>query len=55
MPKKKSTDFTETTRVGSVYQVFESYRKSGLDASGRAPVFVEPEVIKKKIKGLNSI
>ena len=50
MPKNKSTDFTETTRPGSAYQVFETYKRGGLDASGRAPVFVEPVIIDKKNK-----
>jgi len=50
MPKNKSTDFTESKNVGSVYQVFETYKKGGLDASGRAPVFVEKDVNDKKNK-----
>ena len=50
MPKNKSTDFTETKRVGSVYQVFESYKRGGLDASGRAPVFVKPDINEQKNK-----
>jgi len=50
MPKNKSTDFTETKSPGSVYQVFETYRRGGLDASGQVPVFVEKDVNEQKNK-----
>jgi hypothetical protein len=49
MPETKQEKvWTEFQGAGSAYMVFETYKKSELDASGRAPVFVTPEVIQKK-------
>ena len=48
MPTKKPTIFTESTRPGTVYKVFEHYKKGGLNESGEKPVFVEPDIIRKK-------
>lgn len=35
---------------GTVQRVFEIYERSGLDASGRAPVIIKPTVEEKKQK-----
>lgn len=43
----------EFTGPGSVYKVMEQYKKLGLDASGREPVFVKPEPQQKKVKSIN--
>ena len=43
----------EFTGPGSVYKVMEQYKKWGLDASGREPVFVKPEPEQKKVKSIN--
>jgi len=43
----------EFTGPGSVYKVMEQYKKWGLDASGREPVFVKPEPDQKKVKSIN--
>ena len=49
MPEtKKDTVWTLFTGAGSATKVVESYKKGELDASGRKPVFVAPEVIQKK-------
>ena len=49
MPEtKKEKVWTEFKGAGSAYMVLETYKKGELDASGRAPVFVTPEVIQKK-------
>lgn len=50
MPKKPPTDWTESTRPGTVYRVFEQYKKAEYDASGRKPVIIKPDVIEKKVK-----
>ena len=50
MPKTISTDFTESTRPGTVYQIFEIYKKSESDKSGVKPVYIEREDNKKKHK-----
>lgn len=37
-------------KAGTVERVFEIYERSGLDASGRAPVIIKPTVEEKKLK-----
>ena len=49
----KETVWTEFTGAGSAYRVIETYKKGELDASGRVPVFVTPEVIKKNVRSIN--
>ena len=47
-------EWTEYTGPGSAFQVIKQYNKGNLDASGRKPVFIAPEVIQKnKPKSLN--
>lgn len=41
------TEWTESTGPGSAYKVIEQYNKGQYDASGRKPVVISPEVIKK--------
>ena len=50
MTRKKPTNFTESTRPGTVYRVFEQYKKAECDESGFKPVFVKPETVEKKNK-----
>jgi len=55
MPEtKKETVWTEFQGAGSAYRVIETYKRGELDASGRGPLFVAPEVIeKKKTRSIN--
>ena len=41
-------EWKESTRPGTVYRVFELYKKGELNAYGEKPVFVVPDVIEKK-------
>lgn len=51
---EKDTVSTVFTGAGSAYMVVETYKKGELDASGRKPVFVTPEVDpKKKVRSIN--
>ena len=50
MSEKDPTYWTESTGPGTVYRVFEQYKKAEYDASGRKPVIIKPEVIEKKVK-----
>jgi hypothetical protein len=44
MPKKKSTDFTESTRPGTVSKVFEQHKKTQLNYDGKLPVYIVPVI-----------
>ena len=44
MPRKKSTDFTESTRPGTVSRIFEQHKKNQLNHDGTLPVYVIPVV-----------
>jgi len=50
MPKKRSTDFTESTRPGTVYKVFEQHKKTELNHDGKLPVYIVPDVSEKNNK-----
>ena len=41
-------EWKESMRPGTVYRVFELYKKGELNAHGEKPVFVVPDVIEKK-------
>ena len=54
MTEKKEPDYTESTRPGTAYSVFEAYKKSQLDASGREPIIIKPDPVEsKKKKSIN--
>ena len=54
MPRKKSTNFNESTRPGTVSRVFAQYKKGECNESGEMPVYVAPKIIDKKNR-LNSM
>ena len=54
MPETENeTVWTLFTGAGSATKVVETYKKGEIDASGRKPVFITPEVAKKKTRSLN--
>ena len=50
MQKNNKTDWTLSTQPGTVYSVFEQYKKAEYNASGHKPVIIKQEVIEKKVK-----
>ena len=41
------------TGPGSIYKVFEEYKKAQVNESGEHPVFIKPIEKEKKVKSIN--
>ena len=55
MDNSENKDFTESTRPGTVYRVFEQYKKAEYNECGEKYVFLKPEVVESKKKTSNLI
>ena len=48
--KTENKDYTESTRPGTVYQVFQHYNKAAYNECGEKYVCIKPNIEENKIK-----